>query len=122
MGAQEKRIVYSCSGCSSAGQMANWIAVELDQAGAAEMSCIAGIGGRIAPLLERAQEASEIIGIDGCPLHCVRHCLRREGMDCAVHVDLSKYGVIKKYHQDFDVSEAEKTLKAVVKRLNGKPC
>lgn len=37
-------LVYSCSGCSSAAQMANYVAVQLDRRGAAEMSCIAGVG------------------------------------------------------------------------------
>ena len=38
-------LVYSCSGCSSAAQMANDLALRLDRAGVAEMSCIAGVGG-----------------------------------------------------------------------------
>lgn len=38
-------LVYSCSGCSSAAQMANHLAVQLDRTGLAEMSCIAGVGG-----------------------------------------------------------------------------
>lgn len=37
-------LVYSCSGCSSAAQMANVLAVELDRERIAEMSCIAGVG------------------------------------------------------------------------------
>jgi len=37
-----KPLVYSCSGCSSAAQMANYIAVQLDRMDVAEMSCIAG--------------------------------------------------------------------------------
>ena len=41
-------LVYSCSGCSSAAQMANHLALRLDRAGAAEMSCIAGVGGGVA--------------------------------------------------------------------------
>jgi uncharacterized metal-binding protein len=41
----EKPLVYSCPGCSSAAQMANYIALELDRRGVAEMSCIAGVGG-----------------------------------------------------------------------------
>lgn len=37
-------IVYSCSGCSSAAQLANYLALRLDRSGSAEMSCIAGVG------------------------------------------------------------------------------
>ena len=38
-------LVYSCSGCSSAAQLANHLAVRLDRDERAEMSCIAGVGG-----------------------------------------------------------------------------
>ena len=40
-------LVYSCSGCSSAAQMANYLALQLDRQGEAEMSCIAGVGGNV---------------------------------------------------------------------------
>jgi uncharacterized metal-binding protein len=43
----EKPLVYSCSGCSSSAQMANYLAVQLDRQGLAEMSCIAGVGGNV---------------------------------------------------------------------------
>ena len=49
----EKPLVYSCSGCSSAAQMANYIAVQLDRKGIAEMSCIVGVGGNVKKLLQR---------------------------------------------------------------------
>jgi uncharacterized metal-binding protein len=39
----ELPLVYSCSGCSSAAQMANSIALRLDREGHAEMSCISEI-------------------------------------------------------------------------------
>ncbi|WP_435924161.1 putative zinc-binding protein [Paenibacillus sp. DYY-L-2] len=38
-------LVYSCSGCSSAAQTANRIAIKMDREKIAEMSCIAGVGG-----------------------------------------------------------------------------
>jgi len=38
-------LVYSCSGCSSAAQLANQLAIRLDREGLAETSCIAGVGG-----------------------------------------------------------------------------
>ena len=48
-------LVYSCSGCSSAAQMANHLALRLDRAGVAEMSCIAGVGGGVAGLVRTAR-------------------------------------------------------------------
>lgn len=112
-----EKILYSCSGCSSSAQMANWIAIQLDRKGLAEMSCIAGVGGGVKPLLEEARAAESIIGLDGCPLHCAEHCLKREGLKSAVHFDLSKFGVIKKNHQDFDPKEAERVLYLIIRKL-----
>ena len=68
-------LVYSCSGCSSAAQMANQLAVQLDKKAIAEMSCIAGVGGNIKKLLMIAHSGRKIIAIDGCPLACVKVCL-----------------------------------------------
>src|SRR5690606_21354051 len=56
-------LVYSCSGCSSAAQMANWLAVALDRRGLAEMSCIAGVGGDVPKLVRVATSGRPIIGI-----------------------------------------------------------
>ena len=40
-------LVYSCSGCSSAAQMVNYLAVQLERKGLPEMACIAGVGGNV---------------------------------------------------------------------------
>ena len=61
-------LVYSCSGCSSAAQMANHLALRLDRAGAAEMSCIAGVGGGVTGLVRTAQAGRRILALDGCVL------------------------------------------------------
>lgn len=72
-------LVYSCSGCSSAAQLANHLAVRLDRNGDAEMSCIAGLGGHVKSLIRTAQNAvasgRPILDIDGCPLACVKKSL-----------------------------------------------
>ncbi len=71
--------VYSCSGASSAAQMANHIAVKLDRLTVAEMSCIAGVGGDVKALVRTAKSGRPIIALDGCPLHCAVHILERHG-------------------------------------------
>lgn len=96
----QKELVYSCSGCSSAAQTANAIAVRLDRAGVAEMSCIAGVGGDVVPLVRVAQSGRKITVIDGCPLQCARHCLKRHGVTPDRHYDLSTLGVKKIQHGD----------------------
>lgn len=101
-------LVYSCSGCSSAAQMANHLALALalDRAGAAEMSCIAGVGGGVTGLVRTAQSGRRILALDGCVLRCAAACLARAGVVADRHLLLSDYGVKKRRHADFDPDEA----------------
>jgi uncharacterized metal-binding protein len=103
-------IVYSCSGCSSAAQMANFLAIQLDRSGIAEMSCIAGVGGDVKKMLKKAKSATEIIVIDGCVLSCAKACLNRHGLAPSVHYQLADFGIKKKEHEDFDQGEASYIL------------
>lgn len=106
-------IVYSCSGCSSAAQMANYLAVSLDRVGAGEMSCIAGVGGNVKNLVKVALSGRKIIAIDGCSLACVKACLGNHEIVPDVHIELTKLGVPKKQHEDFDMLHANEILKKV---------
>lgn len=112
-------IVYSCSGCSSAAQVANDVAIAMDRRGAAEMSCIAGVGGDVAPLVNLAKSGRDIIVLDGCPLQCAKHCLARHGVKPTSHYVLSAYGVRKRQHVDPDPEETERVLNEVMKDAFG---
>jgi uncharacterized metal-binding protein len=111
-------LVYSCSGCSSAAQMANHFAIVLDRRGLAEMSCIAGVGGNVPSLVRVAKSAAEsgrpIVAIDGCALTCVKHTLARHGVEPAVSHELQHYEVRKIKGQDFDPDEANDVFERVV--------
>lgn len=99
-------LVYACSGCSSAAQMANHLAIRLDRAGVAEMSCIAGVGGGVAGLVKTARSGRRILALDGCALRCVAACLANAGVVADRHLLLSDYGVKKRQHADFDAALA----------------
>lgn len=110
-------LVYSCSGCSSAAQMANHLAIALDRRGLAEMSCIAGVGGDVPKLVRVAKSGRPIVALDGCALACVRKCLARHDVAPTVYHLLSNLGVRKKYQTDFDADEAEKVLGQIISDL-----
>lgn len=95
-------LVYSCSGCSNVAQLANTLAVRLDRAGLAEMSCIAGVGGGVPSLVKHASSGRPILALDGCNLQCVRSCLAQHGVTATVHITLSSLGLKKRYAEDFD--------------------
>lgn len=115
-------LVYSCSGCSSAAQTANYIALKLDRDGEAEMSCISGIGGDVPHLVKIARSGRPIVALDGCPLACTLHCLAQRGLSADYHLQLHEHGVKKQYHADFDRKQADRIAAEVAleaRRLRG---
>lgn len=107
-------LVYSCSGCSSAAQLANSLAVRLDRERLAEMSCIAGVGGGVRSLVKTAQSGRKVMVMDGCSLHCAKLCLDRYGISINVHVDLSRAGVKKRFHQGATPEEEQHVWSNIV--------
>ena len=114
-------LVYSCSGCSSAAQLANHVALQLDRRGVAEMSCIAGVGGDVPSLVRTACSGRPIIALDGCQLQCVRNSLARHALEPDRHFQLQDQGVRKKLHQDFDPQQAEEVISSVLADLAATP-
>lgn len=106
-------LVYSCSGCSNVAQLANTLALRLDRAGLAEMSCIAGVGGDVPALVRKAASGRRILALDGCQLHCVKNCLARHGVAPDDHVTLNAFGVRKRYGEDCTTEETEQLLEEV---------
>ena len=88
-------VVYACSGCSDAGEIADRVARQITREGAAQMSCLAGIGGRIKSLVSIAEKAEHILVIDGCPLNCASHTLKLVGFQKFDHLELHKIGIRK---------------------------
>jgi uncharacterized metal-binding protein len=88
-------VIYGCSGCSDVGELADRTARVLSQKQVGEMSCLAGIGGRVKPLIRKAEKAGAIMAIDGCPLNCARHTLVEAGFETTHHLQLQLLGLRK---------------------------
>lgn len=113
-----KPLIYSCSGCSSAAQMANYMAVKIDRMGIADMSCIAGVGGGVKKLLKTALSERKIIVIDGCPLACSKACLSHYTIIPYIYIDLSSLGVSKREHEDFNQAEADEIIEQLLVKIS----
>lgn len=107
-------LVYSCSGCSNVAQLANTVALRLDRAGLAEMSCIVGVGGHVPPLVNKARSGRRIIALDGCPLQCVQACLQQYDLKADVHVILSQLGLRKRYGSECTEQEADGLFESLI--------
>jgi uncharacterized metal-binding protein len=118
-------LVYSCSGCSSAAQLTNHLALRLDRAGVAEMSCIAGVGGGVPSLVRRVQAAAAsgraVVAIDGCALACAKASLLSRNVAPTLHVQLAESGVRKKYRADFDAAQADEIFTRLEAQLRALP-
>lgn len=90
----KKPILFACSGCSNAGQLANDVAHQLDLRGVAEMSCLAGIGAA-KPLFLKKLQQREVWSIDGCPIHCSLGVFDQVREHIDVHIRLHDMGVKK---------------------------
>ena len=107
-------LVYACSGCSSAAQLCNTLALRMDHQGLAEMSCIAGVGGGVPKLLGVARSGRPLLVLDGCPLHCALRCLAQQGITPTLHLDLSRHGVRRRLHTLADAGEEARVWEDVV--------
>ncbi len=119
-GDDELPLVYSCSGCSDVAQLTNNIAVEFDKRGLAEMSCIAGVGGNVKPLVRKAQSGRKIIALDGCPLQCAKHCLNNAGVKPDLHYVLTEFGLKKSFHREFCAEDSEEVMNKIIEDMSAK--
>lgn len=120
MGERKLPLVYSCSGCSSVAQMANYVAICLDRSSHAEMSCIAGVGGDVPSLVQLAKSGRDVVALDGCPLHCVKNCLARHAVTPTHHVTLTRFGAKKRLRMDFSEDQAVSIYRDLVEMLEGR--
>lgn len=112
-------VVYACSGCSSAGLLADHVARSLDHEGLAEMGSIAGIGADDPQQLTKAKSRFPVIVIDGCVNGCARRCLARHGIEPAQHFVLSRFGIAKRSNTaGLDPAEAERVKRAIMAELS----
>ena len=111
-------LIYSCSGCSNVAQLANDIAVKVNSEGIAEMSCIAGIGGNVKPLVKKAKEGRQIIVIDGCALQCAKACLKNIDIEPKEHIILTGYNFKKENNVKLHLENEMDIFNEIKEKIN----
>ncbi|WP_210725532.1 putative zinc-binding protein [Candidatus Colwellia aromaticivorans] len=114
---QKKPIVYSCSGCSNLAQMAHNISLNLDGDGIAEMSCVAGVIGKVGPIMDLAKSGRPIIAIDGCGLSCTKSCLEASGLKADHYYLISDLGFEKRNKWNDSLTENTIAMKSIYDQL-----
>ncbi len=116
---QGKAMIFTCSGASHCGQLANATAVKLASDGLAIMSCLAGVGSHTQKYIDGALNSGRVIAIDGCAVACSKKTLEHAGIPVAGWICITDYG-IKKTSNKFDIEqgELERTLNGVREALS----
>ncbi|MHC4153245.1 MAG: putative zinc-binding protein [Planctomycetota bacterium] len=85
-------LIFACSGAADVGEISDRVARQLTADGLGKMFCLAGVGGKVEPIMKATNSASKIIAIDGCNLDCVKSCLQNAGFDDFQHVRITDMG------------------------------
>ena len=88
-------LIFSCSGAADVGEISDRAARKLSKEGAGAMFCLAGLGGKVEPIMKKTASASKILAIDGCNLDCVKLCLQEAGFNEFEHLRVTDLGMEK---------------------------
>lgn len=89
------KLIFSCSGATDVGELADQAARKLTRDGNGKMFCLAGIGGRISGIMKSTEGAASILAIDGCALDCTKKSLEEAGFTRINHLRLTDLGFEK---------------------------
>lgn len=106
----EKPVVYTCSGCSNVARIAHDIGMNLDSDGIAEMSCVSGVIGEVAPVKSLATSGRKIIAIDGCQLGCTKTCLDESEVSTNHYFVITDLGIEKRDKWQDSLTENSKAM------------
>ncbi len=112
-------MILACSGGSNVGQLSNQAAVELTQEKFGKMFCLAGIGAHLSGFVQSAKDVPTLIGIDGCPVGCVKAILEHAQVPLKNYVVITELGIEK--NKDLNLKPSEiADVKNAVKEVYGK--
>jgi uncharacterized metal-binding protein len=88
-------LIFACSGAADVGEISDRAARKMTKDGIGTMFCLAGVGGRVEPIMQKTGSASKILAIDGCSLNCVKGCLEQAGFNEFKHMRVTDLGMEK---------------------------
>ena len=88
-------LIFACSGAADVGEIADKATRKVNKEGAGAMFCLAGLGGKVEPIIKKTASASKILAIDGCNLDCVKLCLQQTGFNDFIHFRVTDLGMEK---------------------------
>jgi uncharacterized metal-binding protein len=111
-------IIFSCSGSSNVGQIANQTAIKLTQKGMGKYFCLAGIGGHVSGMIESTKAGKMVIAIDGCPVACGKKTLEHAGFNIDEYIQVTDLGIEKNHDLNLDGFSVEKATDHLALRIS----
>jgi len=103
----EEITILPCSGGSNCGQIANQVAVRLDEEGVGHIYCLAGIGAHIDGMVESARGAKRIVALDGCQVACAKKTIEHAGLTVTDWICVTDEGISKSHNLLLNQEEIE---------------
>ena len=111
-------LLFTCSGASNVGQIANQAVVTLAQEGVGRMFCLAGIGGHISGMIESTKAGKMIVAVDGCPVACAKKTLEHAGFKADEYVQVTEMGIEKNHGFDYPQPDIDKVADHLKARIS----
>ncbi len=111
-------LIFSCSGSSNVGQIANGASIKLTQAGIGKFFCLAGIGGHVSGMIESTKAGKMLVAIDGCQVACAKKTLEHAGFNINEYVQVTELGIEKDHNLDLNPSNVEKVADYLISRIS----
>jgi len=90
-----KKLIFSCSGGSDVGELADRTARQLTRDGVGKIFCLASMAAGIEKKVQMAKDADMVFVINACPLDCASKTLAAAGIDWTASVRLTDEGFEK---------------------------
>jgi uncharacterized metal-binding protein len=103
----EEITILPCSGGSNCGQIANQVAVSLDNLGVGHIYCLAGIGAHIDGMVESARGAKRIVALDGCQVACAKKTIEHAGLKVTDWICVTEEGISKSHNLLLEQADIE---------------
>lgn len=111
-------LLYSCSGASNVGQIANSAAIKLSDMEKGALTCAIALGADKSGFIESARAADRNIVIDGCAVACVKNIFERHGISNFEHHIVTAMGINKGAREE----DYKREVALVVRTINETIC
>lgn len=83
------KLIFACSGGADVGHISDLAARQLAKEGFGTMYCLAGLGGKVEPILKHTDKADQILVIDGCSVDCAKKTMTDAGFNNFNHFQVT---------------------------------